>query len=295
VGTRAAASLEERRSRFAREAAWRAGASCGDAPKEKRDVDRLEGWSLHAVFYTILGSSEEQLQKERQEYLGAKLRYDERWKALSAGEDEAREYTDRIAALGAVETDYNAAMQEKEALLSTGGGVGAARLMELTSILGDLRAEVKELSEALSSGRRAHTALESAKGALGSAGSWGTWDLLGGGLIATAMKHSRIDDAREHVHRAQASLGRFERELADLRVRADLNVGIAGFTRFADYFFDNLITDWIVQSRIRNSLDAVTATASKVGRIVDRLETDLSKKRRTLQDLERERLALLES
>ena len=45
--------------------------------KEGRDVKKLESLSLTELFLTILGSKEAQLEKERQEYLAAKLRYDE--------------------------------------------------------------------------------------------------------------------------------------------------------------------------------------------------------------------------
>ena len=45
--------------------------------KEGRDVKKLEGLSLPGLFLSILGSKEAQLEKERQEYLAAKLKYDE--------------------------------------------------------------------------------------------------------------------------------------------------------------------------------------------------------------------------
>ncbi len=45
--------------------------------KEGRDVKKLEGLSLTGLFLTILGSKKAQLEKERQEYLAARLRFDE--------------------------------------------------------------------------------------------------------------------------------------------------------------------------------------------------------------------------
>jgi hypothetical protein len=43
--------------------------------KEKVDVDKLERTSLTAMFYAVLGSREQQLEKERQEMLVAQLSY----------------------------------------------------------------------------------------------------------------------------------------------------------------------------------------------------------------------------
>src|SRR5512138_1130567 len=43
--------------------------------KEKIDVEKLERTSLTALFYSVLGSLDEQLEKERQELLSVQLRY----------------------------------------------------------------------------------------------------------------------------------------------------------------------------------------------------------------------------
>lgn len=43
--------------------------------------------------------------------------------------------------------------------------------------------------------------------------------MLGGGMIATAVKHSRIDDARSAIHAAQNSLRRSRTEQRELQRR----------------------------------------------------------------------------
>lgn len=44
--------------------------------EEKKDVDKLEQLSVANLFATILGTKDDKLKKERQEYLAAKLKYD---------------------------------------------------------------------------------------------------------------------------------------------------------------------------------------------------------------------------
>ena len=44
--------------------------------KEFADVERLEGNSLSSLFHNFLGNKIEKLDKERQEYLAAKLKYE---------------------------------------------------------------------------------------------------------------------------------------------------------------------------------------------------------------------------
>ena len=67
-------------------------------------------------------------------------------------------------------------------------------------------------------------------------------------------------------------LRRFNTELADVSsIRADVQVSIDGFLRFADYFFDNLFTDWAVMDRISQSKHQVQNTISQIQRVVSRL------------------------
>ena len=102
---------------------------------------------------------------------------------------------------------------------------------------------------------------------LGRAQGWGTWDMLGGGLISDLAKHSNLDEAQAGAEYLQTLLSRFRTELADVRISAQTGqVNVEGFLRFADYFFDGLIADWTVLSRIHKSRESVSRSASGVRR-----------------------------
>lgn len=163
-------------------------------------------------------------------------------------------------------------MQEKAHVLRETGDDRSKKLITLSEEKGELAAERKELTEAIDEGsllvERLDGVIESLQGAEG----WGTWDLLGGGLITTAMKHSKIDAARDGVTRLQPQLNRFRRELADVDIEAELAIEISSFASFADYFFDGLIVDWVVQSRISESLAQLRRTRDQVLRCVARLQ-----------------------
>jgi hypothetical protein len=130
-----------------------------------------------------------------------------------------------------------------------------------------------EVDEAIEAGKKAADALKVAIESLSKAQGWGTFDMIGGGLIATAVKHSHMDDANRQIREVQFQLRRFKKELDDVghlgsgQLETDLN----GFDRFMDYFFDNLITDWIVQSRINASHDRCVQTRTDVVKIVNHL------------------------
>jgi len=50
--------------------------------KENKDYEELEKLSIRSIFHKVLGSKEEQMEKEKQEYLQASLKYDEAKKAI---------------------------------------------------------------------------------------------------------------------------------------------------------------------------------------------------------------------
>ena len=144
-----------------------------------------------------------------------------------------------------------------------------------TEELADARSDAKELREAIDAGQRVLDGLESVVASLKSARNWGIWDMIGGGLISTMVKHSKIDDARASVERVQGALRRFQRELADVQAEADIAIEIGSFATFADYFFDGLVADWVVQSRIERSLENVLRLQGQVRRMVRELQTKL--------------------
>ena len=45
--------------------------------KEKKDVDKLEGWTTASIFASIMGNKYYKLDKEKEEYLLAKLKYED--------------------------------------------------------------------------------------------------------------------------------------------------------------------------------------------------------------------------
>ncbi len=147
------------------------------------------------------------------------------------------------------------------------------QLLDLSEKQAGLQSDRKEVQEAIDAGQALVSTLDGVIGSLRSAEGWGTWDMLGGGFLADLGKHSRIDDAREQVHQAQELLRRFRRELTDVQTGENFLIDISSFDTFADFFFDGLIVDWIVQSKIQTSLDRTYQVRQRVADILQRLES----------------------
>ncbi len=262
--------------------------------KEQLDLKRLEGMSLAGLFYSILGEKEIQLKKEREEFLGAKLKHDQCVHAVAALQKEVADLKGQLDLLGDLNGRYQEVLAEKEQSLLSAADATTEKMMTLSERLADLGSAEKEVGEALASGQELLDGLDRVVESLKSAKGWGTWDMLGGGIVATAVKHSKIDEARAGMHEVQALLGRFQRELADVTVEAVPAADITAFDTFADYFLDGLIMDWIVQSKIERSLSQVENVRGRVGAIVATLKAQRQELTEQAEAIGRERRELIE-
>ncbi len=129
----------------------------------------------------------------------------------------------------------------------------------------------KELKEAVVAGQRALSLLEQTRDCLNSAGNWGIWDMLGGGILSTFLKQSKMKDAERLLQEARSALQCFQRELMDVDTIAEFHIETGDFLSFADYFFDGLIVDWLVQSRIGEARKQVEDAICKVRYILNQL------------------------
>ena len=263
--------------------------------REKRDVQRLEGLSLGSMFYTVLGDKEQRLDRERQEFLAAKLQRDQCQYAISSLELDLADLKYKLSALGNLDSAYQVLLERKEKILLSSENDLFHQLLDITGLQANLQADRKELQEAVGSGQTVLTILDGVINSLNSAEGWGNWDMLGGGMLADLAKHSKIDDARDQVHQAQELLRRFQRELADIQSAESFLIDISSFDTFVDFFLDSLIVDWIVQSKIHNSLERTTQVRQRVKVILQGLGTRLAENRGQLDNLIEQRKLLVEN
>ena len=242
---------------------------------EQRDVERLEGRSLAAFFYNVIGKMDEQLTREREEAYAAQVKYDAAAQELAGVEKDLARCEADLAAMQGCEARYAALLKAKAAEVKVMGGADAEKIMRMEERLAFLTSQKKELEEAISAGNAALATTEHILSSLGSAEGWGTWDLFGGGQISDLAKHGHLDDAQANVEYLQSQLRRFQTELADVKICADMQVNIDGFLRFADYFFDGLFADWAVLGKIHRAQDQVLSTRRAIASVLSRLKSML--------------------
>ncbi|MGY1843333.1 hypothetical protein [Modestobacter sp. SYSU DS0875] len=266
------------------------------AGAEADDVRALEGVSLSRVLAALRGSRAQDLDRERAEADAARLRLQEAVALRDRLDRQLARARAEEAALAGAGAELAAATEAKDAWLQASGTAVGRRLLELAAERGQLGAESVEVGEALAAAAAARDALARVQDRLGSARSWSGWDtFLGGGALASSVKHDRLDQAAAAAADADQQLRLLARELVDVPGAAvelpALELG--QLTRFVDIWFDNVFTDWQVGNRIDESLARVgelRQVVDGVGAELDRRATELAARLGRLAD---ERAALL--
>ena len=124
---------------------------------------------------------------------------------------------------------------------------------------------------ARAAGTRALQSLDEAADQLDSARNWGLLDILGGGILTSLVKRSRLDGASEEVERAQRDLEAFARELRDCSGVTGVDLRRSDMLELFDIAFDNSITDLFVQSRIEDARADVRRARARVQAILAEL------------------------
>jgi len=127
----------------------------------------------------------------------------------------------------------------------------------------------------MDAGNRALDSLRNAKGCLDSARNWGIFDMLGGGLLSSLIKRSKVGDAQDLMHRAKEDLRVFARELEDVQMSDQLEIEINDFIGFADLLWDNFLVDWMMQDRINNARRQLDEVIGRVERIMNRMQHEM--------------------
>ena len=263
--------------------------------KEQREVEELEKLSLKGIFHKVLGSKEEQLGKERQEYLQAALKINEHKKSVELLEYERGILESKLEKLQGIEAQAERLIQEREKNLMRSGSPVGQHILSISKTIDESQHLKREIKEALQVGQQALGVLQEMEGYLRNARGWGNWDMMGGKGMSTYVKHTNIDRARARLHKAQNLLVRFEEELRDVYNPRQLNLtlNLDSFTRFIDIFFDNLISDWIVQQRIRNALANIIAVKDRVSRLLGTLQMDDNEMTIKIKQLKKEKKKLV--
>lgn len=242
---------------------------------ERRDVDDVEGLTFTGLMARLLDDIEARRDKETREWLAAKARLEQVQSEHSATEAQEQLLSRRLASLSDPRPRYIELLAAKTRLLAEQPAEAAdevAALLHSAERHGVLTDFLRELDEALWAGQVAKAALAGLHDCLAKAQALGKLDMLG--LASNWVKFEHIDGAQRHASSANRALSRFSMELTDVQARhhAELTLEISHLATFADYFLDDMISDWVVQCRIDKSHRSAGIARTRVSRTLRTLE-----------------------
>ena len=263
---------------------------------EQKDVDRLEHLSLSRVFASMKGSREDALTREQAEANAVRVRVADAQARLEAVRSELQAAQNRLGQLASAPQAYAAMLAEKERHLTESGDPRRATLLSLADERGRLNAELAEMNEAMAAADAARQALSVVEDRLGSASGWNTYDtFFRGGMLATAMEHSRLDDAAAAAAEADRRMAVLRTDLTELDRVAETSpmITLSSATRFVDLWFNNIFTDLAVRDRIQQGQQNVAQSLQMVSAIEGRLKTQSAEVQSRLSQIEAQRRDLL--
>jgi hypothetical protein len=248
--------------------------------KEKKDVEDLEKSSLSSLLSKVTGKYEEKLMKEQEEYLEAKLLYEDKKNELQLLEEKEKRLTEELPRI-----DHEITVLKKSLLQDYPEGNQFSK--EIEGKKEHLYRLQKELEEALDAVHNVMGYTEDARKEFSSAKGWSTYDtFFGGGLIADLAKYNKLDNANKFVSRISAATKDMKKELKDVEMTLEHNLEIiSGSEQFFDIAFDNIFSDWSIRGKIEKNLEAMNRYYEELTKIESQIKTALKETNKKLQEL----------
>ncbi|MFX1517050.1 MAG: zinc ribbon domain-containing protein [Promethearchaeota archaeon] len=237
--------------------------------KEYLDVEKLEKLSVTSLMARVKGTKAQQLEKEKVEYLTVLNKEEAARRECQKLEDVITQTKGQVNELEDLLNAKNKLEKELETLIhQVCEGVPdpiedaiEQRLAILEDQIGPITNNRSRVFRAKNHLDHAITDMNRALESLRSASGFSTWDLLGGGLIADSIKHSRMSEARNSVHNAHSNIQRAIQEYPEIRGSLS-SAYVEDISFFWDGFMDNIFSDIAARDKIHRSMESVRQALS---------------------------------
>ena len=251
---------------------------------ELEDVERLEKNGISSLFKKILGDHEQQLEKERQEYLQEVLSYNSLIDELDVLKYEKGLLDVKVGRKNEIVVLHKLLIADKERTIKLSYPKISDELKKIDNLIAVSNQLINETEEAIESGNDVLKHLDLMIQNLKYVKQWGLYKMQGKGKYSSYEKKGYVDKAQKLVGVVQVKFNIFEKELQDLYPDYDLNIDNYHFKAFVDNFYDGLITDWIIVKKLQVALNGTVAATHKVNRLLSMLLAEKSKIQTTLKN-----------
>ncbi len=254
--------------------------------KEERDVIELEKLSWQSLFHRVLGNKEQQLEKERQEYLMAFLQYERCEDEVAALDYEYQILESKLSQSFNAEEELKVLRKQKLKELDQLKSSTRLKVVELTENIKNHNLRVNELKHAKFQCAKVFKASDEVIEVLEKI----SWGIENEDKYDSRRMQKDVKSIRKLYSYASNGMERLHKELRDVSNRYDLHYDfiLKTFNDFDSFFFDGLISDWIVQNKIDHSLNIMTTAKDRLLRLDLMLDQDIEK---TYAYIEEEKMA----
>ncbi|HKK77492.1 MAG TPA: hypothetical protein VJ953_20600 [Saprospiraceae bacterium] len=235
--------------------------------REYREYQDLENASMRKLFNKILGKGEDQLEKEKQDYLEAVLRFNQKRKELELIEFEEKVLRDKLTNADQIKVQFDQELQKYSHYLVEQNTKTGQYLLQTEKTIQSKLGDLKEINEAINSGQAVEEQLDQILKLLDRAGWWGAPEWRKDNpLKVAANKIESIDTAVKLIPIANHKLQKFILELKDIYLddEAKLDYNQTAFSRFSEGFYDSMIIDWVLKGKAKNATNVVSSTRDKL-------------------------------
>lgn len=258
------------------------------------NIEGLHTMSVVKIMTLTREGNQGDLTPHQKAAASAKLQYQEAVNSLNELEREKNLYDEHLLQLGDVASEYELLLQRKTEMINDENNFWSEKLYEVTASEIEVMGAMQELSDAIDAGEHAYYSLQDTLKALEKASNWSTADMPGGGLVTSFMQNSHLDDAKASLHRTERRIRQFQDELIDIEQHENADLHIGNFFKITDYFYDELIVDWVVHSKISKATKTVIKVQEEVSEFVNVLKEKSVEFERKRAALSRERIDIIQ-
>lgn len=240
--------------------------------KENKDVDKITGISIESFVATLLKNRDEKIEKEEFEAIEAKGKYDSITFEVESIESEIEHLKASVMHEISAQKNYDLAFEAKKNFVLSQNPKAWEQVKVLELKIHSIDLEIKEINEALVASKLVKQSTDLALSELKTAKNLGIFDIMGGGMLVTLAKRSRMNSAQELINRMNRHLKTFARELKDVNQFTTADVEIGNYLHLGDWLFDGLFMDLFVQNKITESIGKVSTVKEDIDALDLKLE-----------------------
>ena len=248
--------------------------------RELKDIEKIEGLSTKSIFYKILGTREQQVEKERQEYLELSLKSEDTEKSIQLLEYEVNLLDAKVGSKTILEKKLEKLKLRREEEIISKDPKLSKQLINISTKLEHHYVLSKEIDEALEVANICHNLFEQTIMQLSKVKNWGQWPAnqsRNRSRYRQSVRRDAIDRARNLSYQIKHHLNILDKELGDLGQRHGISLNPDDLSNFSAFFFNNLISDWILNQQLTQAIGAAAHTRDQIKTIVHHLDSEKKK------------------